>query len=402
MKEEILEVKYGLPSEVKYCTKCVMSNQKANTSIEYKNINGQREFIAFDENGVCAACRYNEIKKQIDWVAREDELKELLNKYRKNDGSYDVIVPVSGGKDSAYTAHILKYKYNMHPLTVTWSPHLYTKMGWANLQNMIYIGGIENSLFSPNGKVHALLTRLAFKNLLHPFQPFVFGQKNIGPMTSCLYKVPLVMYGESNIEYGDPDNQDNDEMSLDYFSLERELEEIFLGGISVLELIEKFDLGLNDLEPYMPVDLHRLEETGTKVQYLGHYLRWDPQECYYYVAENTGFSPAEERSEGTYSKYTEIDDKLIPLHFYCMHIKFGIGRAMYDAAQEIRTNKITREEGVALVRKYDGAYPDVFFKELLDYMGITKEEFNGIVDSFRSPHLWKKEKDKWILRHPVA
>ena len=84
-----------------------------------------------------------------------------------------------------------------------------------------------------------------------------------------------------------------------------------------------------------------------------------------------------------------------------MHIKFGIGRTMYDASQEIRNNKITRDEGVALVRKFDGEYPKLYFKETLDYLGMTKEEFDATCDSFRSPHLWKKQNGQWKLRHPV-
>ena len=393
--------KYNLPEEVKYCTKCVMSNQKPNSSIEHKNKDAKRSFIDFDKNGLCSACRYNEVKKNINWSERESKLKELLNKYRKNDGSYDVILPSSGGKDSVYAAHILKYKYDMKPLTVTWAPHIYTDIGWKNLQAFINVGGFDNILFTPNGKVHSLLTRLAFKNLLHPFQPFVLGQKNIGPKMSILYNVPLVMYGESNVEYGDPDNED-DVMSDSFYSLEDSLDSTFLGGISASNLIKDYNLSLNDLEPYLPLKPNSLKKAGTAVHYLGHYLPWDPQECYYYAVENTDFIAAEERSEGTYSKYSEIDDKLIPLHFYCMHIKFGIGRAMYDAAQEVRNNKITREEGIALINKFDGEYPKRFLDEILDYMNISVKDFKDIVDSFRSPHLWEKENGNWNFKQPIS
>ena len=58
------------------------------------------------------------------------------------------------------------------------------------------------------------------------------------------------------------------------------------------------------------------------------------------------------RTQGTYSKYNSIDDKIDDLHYYTTYIKFGIGRATYDASQEIRNNHITREEGVALVNPF--------------------------------------------------
>ena len=115
--------------------------------------------------------------------------------------NYDCIVPGSGGKDSTFTAHILKYKYGMHPLTVTWAPHIYTEVGWNNFQKWMQ-SGFDNILFTPNGKVHRLLTRLAFENLLHPFQPFIVGQRHVGPRFSALYGIPLVFYGENQAEYG--------------------------------------------------------------------------------------------------------------------------------------------------------------------------------------------------------
>ena len=135
--------------------------------------------MSFDEVGVCYACNFNTFKDDgtIHWESREQELIELCNKYRKTDGSYDCIVGSSGGKDSAFQSHVLKYKYNMNPLTVTWAPHLYTDIGWENHQNWVHEGGFDNFLFTPNGKIHRELTRQATLNLLHPFQPFILGQK---------------------------------------------------------------------------------------------------------------------------------------------------------------------------------------------------------------------------------
>ena len=118
--------------------------------------------------------------------------------------------------------------------------------------------------------------------------------------------------------------------------------------------------------------------------------------------ENTGFQAAGERSDGSYSKYTEIDDKIVPFHFYTTLAKFGIGRATYDAAQEIRNNKITRQEGVALVKRYDTEFPATYFKEFLEYVDITEGNFHEVIDKLRSPHIWKKIGDQWELRHNVA
>src|SRR3989339_1407521 len=163
--------RFGLPLEVKFCSQCVISNQRPSSGVEHSSkITDKKSTIHFDTNGICDACRWAEMKNNtVDWKRREKELKELLDKHRSKDCSYDVLVPGSGGKDSTFAAHILKYKYGMHPLTVTWAPHIYTEVGWRNLQHWIH-SGFDNYLFHPNGQVHRQLTQLAFLNLLHPFQ----------------------------------------------------------------------------------------------------------------------------------------------------------------------------------------------------------------------------------------
>ncbi|MFO1249456.1 MAG: N-acetyl sugar amidotransferase, partial [Alphaproteobacteria bacterium] len=106
--------------------------------------------------------------------------------------------------------------------------------------------------------------------------------------------------------------------------------------------------------------------------------------------------------EGSYSKYSSIDDRIDPFHYYTTLIKFGIGRATYDAAQEIRNDKITREEGVALVKKYDQEFPAKYYPEFLDYIGLNEQEFAATVDKFRSPHLWEQSGNSWRLKHTVS
>ena len=401
MKE--LEAFYGLPRNVVFCSRCVISNQRPSSVVEFKSKAGDpKPTIEFDEEGVCSACRFADKKeKVIDWAQREEELRELCAKHRSQDGRYDCIIPGSGGKDSAFTAHILKYKYGMNPLTVTWAPHKYTEVGWKNFQGWIN-AGFDNILVTPNGKVHQLLTRLAFETLCHPFQPFIIGQRLIGSRFSGMFGVPLIFYGENQAEYGN-NIEENDRPTMDpaFFMAEPDPDTLVLGGVPARQLVEEYGVSRNDLNPYLPIDPQRLREVGTEVHYLSYYLKWDPQECYYYAAEHTDFQVNTERTEGSYSKYSSIDDRIDPLHYYTTYIKFGIGRATYDAAQEIRNHKITREEGVALVHRFDHEFPSTYFQEILEYMGITEERFWEVIDRARSPHLWKKEHGSWVLRHRV-
>ena len=391
---------YGLPEKVKFCKICTISNQRPSSVVEFKNNNENKRGIGFNENGICEACQYNDIKHNINWNEREVELKNLLSKYRKKSG-YDCIVPGSGGKDSAFTAHILKYKYKMNPLTVTWAPHLYTNIGWENFTNWMHIGGLDNILFTPNGKLHRKLTNLSFKNLLHPFQPFIIGQRIIGPKIAKKFNIPLVIYGENQAEYGnDKSSNESPLMKSDFFTEDDE-SNIKFGTVGIDEILQEDEFTYNDFEPYLPLKKSEIKNFDLNYIYLGYFVKWDPQECFYYASEKTGFKPNPDRTEGSYSKYSSIDDKIDPFHYYTTLIKFGIGRATYDTAHEIRNEKIDREEGIALVKKYDTEFPKKYFKEFLNYIDISEDEFNRTIDSFRPSHLWKKKENKWILKHTI-
>ncbi len=394
--------KYGLPETVVFCKKCVMSNQRPASSVEFKHTAAHKHrTLHIDADGVCDACRFAGEKEKIDWKKREEELLRLLEKHRRQDGYYDCIVPGSGGKDSAYAAHLLKYKYGMHPLTVTWPPILYTEYGYKNFLNWINVGGFDNITFRPNGKTMRLLTKLSIENLLHPFQTFMLGQKNIAPKIALKYGVPLIFYGENESEYGNP-IADNSSSLRDksYFTFQN-LDEVHLGGVSVRDLIKNYGIALNDILAFMPADHKEIEKSNMEVHYLGYYTKWTPQESYYYAVEHTGFQARPFRTQGTYSKYNSIDDKIDDLHYYTTHIKFGLGRASYDASQEIRNKHITREEGVSLVQRFDGEFPDRYFNEVLETIGMTPEHFFELCDKARPEHLWEKANGKWQLKHTV-
>lgn len=411
---------YGLPSFVRFCRRCVISNQRPNSSVEYQHTReSTKPTIAFDKEGICDACRATDRKERgIDWESRRNELALLCDQYRSRDGSYDCLVPGSGGKDSFYQTWVLKHEFGMNPVTITWAPHIYTDWGWRNFDRWIH-SGFDNYLLTPNGRVKRLLTRLAVENLFHPFQPFIIGQKAYAPKMAALLKIPLVFYGENEAEYGNPISE-NETARRDYryFASERP-EDVFLGGTSLRDLEEFFGVRTVDLQTYLPSDPDELESEGIQVHYLGYYLKWHPQAAYYLAVEEGGFEASPERTPGTYSKYNSIDDKIDDLHYFTTYIKFGIGRATYDAAQEVRSGDLTRDEGVALVRRFDGEYPARFSDELMAYLSLPPREFpeaarwfetpvidrsyfEALANRFRSPHLWALEDGAWRLRNQVT
>lgn len=387
--------KYGLPEHVQFCKRCVISNQRPNSQPEYGHVSSSNKAtINIDPEGVCDACRVVEAKQATDWDGRKWMLSKLCNKFRSRTGGFDCIVPGSGGKDSFYAARVLREEFGMHPLMVTWAAHLYTEWGWRNLGRWQALA--DHILYTPSTRVHRLLTRLAVENLFHPFQPFVIGQKSIAAKMAVLHKIPLVFYGENEAEYGNPKaDSSKAERSASYHGYSNE---VHLGGVSVTELQERYGLLDSDIAAYLPVDPAKLQAEKVEVHYLGYYLKWHPQSCYYYASEHGGFEPAPERTPGTYSKYNSIDDKIDDFHYWTTYQKFGIGRATYDAAQEIRSGDITRDEGVALVRRFDGEWPARFSAEVNDYLSVpgfepmTNTRWQELADKFRSPHLWDGDK----------
>lgn len=360
---------------VRFCTRCVISNM--------------RPRITFDAEGVCSACRFAEQKANTDWDERDRQLRILLNEHRKGNGEFDVIVPCSGGKDGSYVAHLLKHEYGMTPLCVSWSPLLATDIGRQNLDAFV-ASGFDLVQGRPNGLTVRKLTRLAFEHMGDPFQPFIYGQTNFPLKISMCYDIPLVMYGEDGeAEYGGsvtkarPSRVPADHNDQ-YFS-GKPPEFWTQHGLTKAELAP---FGLPLIQPH---------NSRPQIHFLSYYKKWDPQENYYYCSENTGFTANTERSEGTYSKYASLDDRLDGFHYYLGYLKFGIGRATSDAAHEIRDGKITREEGIALVKRFDGEVPKKHLFDFCDFVDMPEWEIDRVCEKWRNRILFNGDK----LRYKV-
>jgi N-acetyl sugar amidotransferase len=391
-----LETQFNnLPKKVIFCKKCVMSNQ--------------RPRIVFDKNGICAPCNYTDLKKKgiIDYDKRKKELKKLLDKHRSKNGEYDVIVPCSGGKDSSTIAHKLKHEWGMNPLCVTFSPPVYSEIGRKNLTNFIN-SGFDHKLVSPNGKLYKLLSKLCFAYIGDHEEIFDRGQM-CGPVNEALnHNVKLVMYGENGeLEYG------GDIKTINFRGMPWSYYEKIYFSTSIDSIIKiakqdkyfkyyDIDFKESHLNIFKLPELKVLKKKGIEFHWWGYYNKWIPQENYYYAVQNTGFEANPEgRMEGTYSKYAQLDDATDAILYYMMFIKYGFGRATSDAAHEIRDGHITREEGIALVKRFDGELPKKSLEIFLKYVDITNAEFWEIVDRFRQDHIWKKNRNKWELKNQI-
>lgn len=384
MKKVDVKALYNLPDEVRYCTRCTVSNQ--------------RPRIRLDEEGVCNACRFAERKNgTIDWETRDRELGDLCHRFRRTDGRFDVIVPSSGGKDSGVVAHMLKHNFGMHPLTVTWAPNMYTEIGWQNFQALIG-AGFDNILGTPNGQVHRKLTRICLEEMGEPFQPFILGQVWFPVKAAIQYGVPLIMDGENGeAEYGgNPETDDKPGFTVE------DANRYWFSNRPLAQWLE-YGFTENDFTLYAPPPEDELHKAKIERHFFSYYRKWAPQEHFYYCTEHTGFQPNPDgRSEGTYSKYSSLDDRIDGFHFWFMLLKFGIGRATSDSSQEVRNGQLVREEAVALVRRYDTEFPKKHFMEFLEYCQIPEDRFWDICEKWRNENLWKKIGNEWALRHQVS
>lgn len=383
-----------LPDEIRYCKKCVMPNQRPRTE--------------FNEKGICNACTYAEWKfgGKIDWEKREQELIELCDKYRSKDGSWDCCVPGSAGKDSALVVHQLKHKYGMHPLTMTWSPFIYTDIGWQNYYNFVQ-SGFDAILGFPNGLIHRKLSRIAFELVGDPWQPFTFGQKAWAFHIAVKFKIPLIFYGENGeIEYGG--SFKNAEKA---YESPKDWEELYFKGATVdvfikeglkMGILSEEDLKNNDLNLYRPPPLEEIKTLGAQMHWFGYYKCWVPQEHYYYAVKNTQFEASPIKADCSYTKFQSCDDRVDPFHWFMGYIKFGYNRASREACSDIRCGHMTREEGVSLANRYDHEFPKTYFKQFLQYVDMDEKKFFEIIDRFRSPKVWKKVDGKWHLKMAVS
>lgn len=374
--------------KVVYCKKCVMSNQ--------------RPRMEFNDDGICGQCMYSEFKKTIvDWEKREKELEVLCDKHRSEDGSWDIVVPGSGGKDSDYVAFMLKEKYGMHPLTVTWASAIPTEIGSQNLYNFIQ-SGFDNITVSPNGKNHRKLSKLSFIKYGENFLPFSYGQYHYPLHIAVKFNIPLVMFGEDGeLEYGGTlKNYNRPFMELNTSEYIGQKFAPSSNPSSPNSWDSTFDESA--LTMYKAPPLSDLQRVGVKMHYFSYYESWIPENHLEIAEKHCGFKPNSIRTEGTYTNFASLDDKTDGFHYYLMFIKFGIGRATSDAAHQIRDEIITRDEGVDLVLQYDGEYPKLYEKEFLDYMEMDNEELETIINKFRRPIVWKKQNENWVLKQQVT
>mgnify|MGYP003986573697 FL=1 len=365
---------------MKFCTICLYPDTKPG--------------LHFDENGVCFACKWHELKNTIDWNSRKKELEKILDKYKNKDGnSYDCIIPISGGKDSHYLAYVIIKEFGLKPLLVNFHPLDQTAIGRENLENLKSLGAdcIE---FTPNPLVYKKLAKFGLVELGDYQWPEHLGIFTIPYKIAAQYKIPLLIWAETPNEYGVGDNYDG--MYINDRKFQEKFQGFFLDKIKPEDMV-KYNFEKRDLLPYFFPSQKETDDIGITGIFLGSYLKWDIFKQMD-IVKSVGFKEDKITKEGTYDSWENLDVKYTVFHDYFKFLKFGFGRTTDHVSIEIRYGRMTRDEGLKRIKKFEGKIPTQYLDEFLTESELTKEEFLDICEKFTNKDLFKKDENDMLLR----
>lgn len=369
--------------KIHYCTKCLFPETKPD--------------LFFNEEGVCSACvAANQKGNGIDWKQREKDFYTIINKYKKKSDEigYDCLIPVSGGKDSTYQAYFMKEVCGLNPLCVCFETTNLTELGQKNIDNISKMG-IDVIYFKKNHNAYRSMVVEGFKRVGDEMWPNHLGIFTIPINIAVKFNIPLVIWGENpQQEYGGPVE------SIENNVLNRKWLEEFGGllGNRIQDMIGVDGLTEKDLTPYFYPSDEEINKVGVVGIFLGHYFFWDAKKQLEVVKKH-GFSVKEDGPvEGTYTNYENLDEKMHGLHDYLKYVKYGFGRATDHASIDVRNNRLTRDEGLELVKKYDGKYPHFGVEEFVKYSDLSKREIDDILDSFTNPILFAQDDDGKFIK----
>ncbi len=360
--------------DLKRCTRCVLPET--------------HETITFDQQGVCNICSQQEHKHVIDWGQNKSNLDELIESYRgKYD--YDCIVPFSGGKDSTWTLYYLVKKFGLKPLVVTFNHGFMRKNLKDNSERVFKKLGVDVIDFTPNWHV---VRKLMLQSLLEKGDFCWHCHTGIFsyPMWVVIrYHVPLIIWGEPSSEYTAYYTYDQPE-EVD----EKRFNRYVNLGISAEDMFIRLegDIDKRDLKPYSYPPLKELRKINYRSICLGSYIPWDAKKQTKIISDELGWKGDEVENVPSEYSYEKIECHMQGVRDYLKYIKRGYTRPTHLATLDIRNDRISREDGLRLIKQYEGKRPpslDIF----LEYVGLTEHEFMEIAISHEvSPHSHDPEK----------
>jgi len=350
--------------------------------------------ITFDEEGICSGCRVHEEKDSLDWKPRVEKLRKILEQYRNKSGNnYDCIIPVSGARDSHFIVHTIKNVYGMNPLLVTYNKQYNTDFGIRNLANLRIKFDCDIMTQTINPETVKKITLASIRRMGSIYWHCLAGQTVYPVQVAVKFKIPLIIWGA---------HQGVDQVGM--FSHLNEVEmtrkyrkEHDLMGIEAEDLINDFDeITENDIIGFKYPDDKELERVGVRGIYLNNYIRWDSKAQHEKMIRE--FEYESNYQTRTFDTYNDVDCfNYSDVHDFIKYCKHGYGKVTDHASREIRLRRMTREEGIELVKKYRNLEPKNL-KLFLDWIGITENSFRFLIDQHRNKNIWERDENwNWKL-----
>jgi len=353
--------------QLRYCVRCCMPETN--------------EGMEFDELGICKACRASEEKMRIDWSKKELQLREILETARQLSGdNYDCMVPISGGKDSAFQLHVLTRVYGVKPLAVTFNHNWYSKIGWENLWNVLERLDVDHIMYTPKRSLVNRMARASLPLIGDSCWHCHAGIMSFPLQVAVKFGIKLIVWGESPADFSGRDTYFEQKYTMKSAA---DIADIFMAG-SVRtgpDALVGPEIEKQELRMFYSPSRAELLSSGIQAIYLGDYVFWDHERQTEFLIKEYGWK--EDKVEGTYKRYKSVECHMPGVHDYSKFIKRGFGRASDFVSQDVRAGLMTREEGFDIAAKIDAERPRAL-DYYLEITGYSEREFNEILKAQRA------------------
>lgn len=353
-------------------------------------------------DGVCGACRLHDELKLKDWSKDQEWFAKLCDKYRGK-GSFDCIVPVSGGKDGSYVAWIVNTRYNMKPLCVTFAAPMWTELGLKNLDRFRNRTGFPHVLITPPIETYRAFNKLGFIRDGYPKRGFVAGLAPSVTRLAIGLGVKLIVWGEHEEVYEGRTDYHKDTYQADY--------DFFVSGDDFCghdpsEYLDQFNK--QDFVWWLMPSQKEMDKAGIYHTHWSKYELWNDEAHRAVAVQHCGLGGVPDQSHGTWTSYSQVDDNMQPLFMYLAFVKYGLTRAGADCNLAIRHGRMTRKEAVDLVNMYGDAFPYHLLQEYQGYFNMTADEImqvirqhankDIVVERTGAVNYWQRP---WEMKEPV-
>ncbi len=369
-------------NDIIYCKNCLMPSS--------------RPRIIFNE-GICNGCRNKLDKKKTNWEQRRQEFLEEIEPYKNMKNKYSCIVPWSGGKDSTMIALKLKLEFGLNPLLVTFAPVIPTEIGIHNRKQIIDLG-FDHIYVNPNRAVARELCKRFLEERGDPKIAWSAGVTATPVNLATKMGIPLIFYAEhGESEYGG-------HVLSEKHKKERDVNEFLehLVGDDPMNWVNEDTINDSDILPYTFPDAEAVKKNGVRPVYFSYFFKWDVYENFKYVKNKINFKTAlNGRTDGTFTNYDSLDDKIDDIYYYFQYIKFGFGRALRDASRLLNLGYINQKKAIEYIKKYDHEFPTTYFHEVKKYLKVNDKYINSIIDRHRNKEIWRNKNGKWELSSKI-